>query len=78
MSDLTLTAAEIEEITGFAQPCKQLETLHNQGFVRAHRTRDGRVILERAHYVAVCSGQFDKMPNNKPGVNIDIFRRKAA
>jgi hypothetical protein len=54
---LTLTADELRDLTGYAQPCRQIEELHRQGFHRARRSRiDGRVILERAHYDAVCAG----------------------
>jgi hypothetical protein len=30
--------------------------LHRQGFSRARRDRLGRLVLERAHYDAVCAG----------------------
>jgi hypothetical protein len=32
--------------------------LRKQGFVRARMGRNGKVVLELAHYDAVCSGQF--------------------
>lgn len=75
MSDLTLSPAEIEEITGFAQPCKQLDALRQQGFIRAHRARDGRVILERAHYLAVCAGQFNNGKNITASANTEWMKR---
>ncbi|MFX8289615.1 DUF4224 domain-containing protein, partial [Acinetobacter baumannii] len=50
MSDTAdiLSYDEIAKITGYTQPCKQLEDLRAQGFVRARRNRYGRIILERA------------------------------
>lgn len=51
---LTLTTAEIVEITGgLKQPAAQLRELHRQGYVRAHRPRGGAVVLPRAHFEAV-------------------------
>lgn len=56
--DIRLTAEEIHQITGYAQPARQLAELHKQGFFRARRSpTTGEVILERAHHDAVCSGQ---------------------
>lgn len=54
---LTLTEAELEEVTGYRRPAEQLAELHRRGFSRAYRNRLGRVTLERAHYDAVCAGQ---------------------
>lgn len=51
-----LSQAEIAEITGYVQPCKQVEELKRQGFWRARRNPAGAVVLERAHYEAVCAG----------------------
>lgn len=54
---MTLDDAELVDITGFRQPSRQLAELHRQGFWRARRAPiTGRVILERAHYDAVCAG----------------------
>lgn len=55
----TLTADEVKELTGgYVMPAKQLAELHRQGFWRARRSAlTGAVILERAHYEAVCRGQ---------------------
>ena len=53
---LSLTPDEVAEVTGYRQQAKQLEELHRQGFWRARRSITGRVILERAHYEAVCRG----------------------
>jgi hypothetical protein len=53
--DLLLSPKELASITGFEAPHKQLEALRAAGFWRARRGRRG-VILERAHYEAVCAG----------------------
>ena len=55
---LRLTSAEIADLTGLSQPRRQLADLREHGFVRARLGRDGQVILERAHYEAVCRGEF--------------------
>ena len=57
MSDLILSADEILHITRYKHAAKQLAELHRQGFARARMARDGSVILERPHFVAVCAGQ---------------------
>jgi Domain of unknown function (DUF4224) len=60
MSDpasLLLTPMELQSLTGYRRPSAQLRELRRQGFVRARRSPNGRVILERAHYDAVCRGQ---------------------
>ncbi len=55
---LTLPQDEIVELCGgLTQPAAQLKRLHAEGFFRARRSStNGRVILERAHYLAVTSG----------------------
>lgn len=57
MTTLTLTPEELKDLTGVTQKQRQIEDLHAQGFIRARLTH-GRVILERAHYEAVCAGRF--------------------
>lgn len=52
--DLLLSAAEIERLTSYTRPAEQLVELHRQGFHRARRNRLGEIVLERAHYDAVC------------------------
>jgi hypothetical protein len=54
---LTLSAAELVELTGYRQPAAQLAELRRQGFHRARRLITGGVVLERAHYDAVCAGR---------------------
>lgn len=58
-TDPLMTSEDVRRISGgYTQPAKQLAELHRQGFWRARRARvTGDVILERAHYEAVCSGQ---------------------
>lgn len=54
---LTLTQAELISITGYRQPAAQLRALQSRGFWLARRApMTGRVILDRAHYQAVCAG----------------------
>lgn len=59
MADPLMTKEDVHRISGgYSQPAKQLAELQRQGFWRARRARiTGEVILERAHYEAVCSGQ---------------------
>lgn len=56
MADLVLSADEIEALTGYKKPGAQLSALKLQGFHRARRNAAGQVVLERAHYEAVCAG----------------------
>lgn len=56
MPTLKLSLEEILELTGgLSQPRRQLDSLRAAGFWRARIVR-GQVILERAHYEAVCAG----------------------
>lgn len=55
---LTLTTAEIEQLTGYKQPSRQIKALHLLGYFRARISpRTGGVVLERAHYHAVAEGR---------------------
>ncbi len=56
MTDLVLAPAEIQVLTGCKRPKDQVEELQKQGFYRARTARDGSVVLERAHYDAICRG----------------------
>ena len=58
-TSITLSDAEITEITGYRQPSKQLAELHRRGFHRAYIGRHG-LVLERAHYEAVCAGASER------------------
>ena len=65
--DPLMTADDVRRISGgYTQTAKQLAELRRQGFWRARRARvTGEVILERAHYEAVCSGQ-ERAPAQAP------------
>jgi hypothetical protein len=58
MDNVTLSPAEIQAVTGgYKRASDQLRELHRQGFYRARIGRvSGQVILERAHYDAICAG----------------------
>lgn len=43
---------------GYVRAKDQLAELRGQGFLRARTGRNGKVLLELAHYDAVCSGHF--------------------
>jgi hypothetical protein len=60
MSNTFMSEEEIQTLTGFKHPNRQVEMLHLLGFTRAHKTRAGRVVLERAHFEAVSQGNFIK------------------
>lgn len=75
MDSLVLTPAELEAITGYRRAAEQLQELHRRGFLRARRSRvTGAVILERAHYLAVCAGQ---QAPERPRVHKPQLRRVA-
>lgn len=72
----TLNEQELQQITGYTAPLRQLNVLHLRGFVRAYRARDGRVILERAHYLALCRGEFSSgRVDAPPSVNVAFLKR---
>ena len=57
MTDPTLPPEAIRALCGgLVRPSAQVEELRRQGFWRARLGRDGRAILETAHYQAVCAG----------------------
>lgn len=58
-SQVVLQSDELLQLTGYEQPTRQLAVLHKRGFTRAFIGRRG-VVLERAHFEAVCRGQIDK------------------
>lgn len=57
LSPLVLLAEDIEALTGYSNATKQLQVLHRRGYHRAFIDRNGRVVLERAHYEAVATGE---------------------
>lgn len=60
---LILTAAEVESLTGYRRPDKQLAELRRQGYWRARRSpTSGAVIVERAHAEAVQRGEVAPKP----------------
>lgn len=66
---IILSSAEIRQLTGYKRPGDQLAELRRQGFLRARRSRvTGEVILERAHYDAVCSGHLVQPLTARPQV----------
>jgi len=58
MTDVTLSPEEVQTVAGgYKRPRDQLTELHRRGFYRARIGRiTGQVILERAHYDAICTG----------------------
>jgi hypothetical protein len=70
MTAVTLQPEELAQLTGYEQATKQLDVLHKRGFSRAFIGRRG-LVLERAHYEAVCRGQIG-MPAAKE-VNLSVF-----
>jgi hypothetical protein len=75
---LTLSQAELVELTHYRQPASQLRELHRRGFHRARRGADGSVILERAHYEAVCAGRDTLAANDTPLLRSQRKARAAA
>lgn len=70
---ITLLPKELEAITGYKRPGDQLVELQRQGFMRARRSRTtGDIILERAHYDAVCAGA---KPDHRPRVRSTVMLR---
>jgi hypothetical protein len=55
-TSLCLSHDELVDLTSYEQPSRILAELHRRGFHRAWRNRLGEVVLERAHYDAVCAG----------------------
>jgi hypothetical protein len=70
--NIILTREELIAITGYEQPCKQLQTLKARGFYRAYIARKGGVVLERTHYESVTRGNDDKPVKS---ANITFMRR---
>ncbi len=66
MHSVILTREEIEALSGYQWPSKQLAELKRQGFYRARIGPAGGVLVERAHYEAVCVGPRAEL--NRPHV----------
>lgn len=74
MSDITLSAAEVEALTGYAAATKQLKVLHARGFVRAFISRKGDVVLERTHYEAVTKGEAPVLARQDKRANLSFLK----
>lgn len=76
-SSVVLSPEEIQSITGYTSATKQLQVLHDRGFVRAYRAREGKIILERRHFESVCDGVFSNNANSQKSTrqvpNLSIF-----
>lgn len=71
---ITMSADELQAITGYRCATDQLRVLHARGFLRAYIGRRG-LILERAHYEAVCRGEFGQgKPPARAAANLDFLR----
>lgn len=51
-----LSAEELSAVTGYQKPALQVRELHRRGFARARVNARNEVVLERAHFEAVCRG----------------------
>lgn len=79
MSDIALSADDIESMTGYATATKQLQVLHNRGFHRAFINRRGVVVLERPHFEAVTRGEAGTGPSTpSKAANLTFLRQKRA
>jgi hypothetical protein len=68
LDGVILHPVEIERITGgLTQPRRQVEELRKHGYWRARLVR-GAVILERAHYNAVCAGAVEPQAEARDNV----------
>lgn len=66
---IILCPSELVDLTRYARADRQLEVLHMRGFARAYIGRGGTVVLERAHYEAVCRDEAQQTrPRLKPPV----------
>ncbi|MDP3164398.1 MAG: DUF4224 domain-containing protein [Hydrogenophaga sp.] len=77
MSDLVLSADDVEALTGYANATKQLQVLHRRGYHRAFINRLGAVVLERAHYEAVATGEARAAKTTTKSANLSFLRPAA-
>ena len=65
---VTLTESEVQALAGgLKQPARQLAELKRLGYWRARRSAiTGKVVLERAHYEAVCAGERRQAKGHQP------------
>lgn len=73
-----LTSQEIEAMTGFKIATRQLAVLRERGFHRAFVNRAGLVVLERAHYDAVCRGQMGQQTQAPKAANLAFLKGRVA
>ena len=73
-----LNAEEIEAMTGFKLATRQLAVLRDRGFHRAFVNRAGAVVLERAHYDAVCRGQMGQQAQAPKAANLSFMKGRVA
>jgi len=67
----------LHALTGYRSRPAQLKVLHKRGFVRAFINQAGVLVLERAHYEAVCQGMARSEPK-RPQVVVPARLRVAA
>ena len=73
---LVLSDIELQSLTGYKRAKDQIPELQRQGFYRARQSKaTGAVILERAHYEAVCTG---RMAANESRAKEPMVRRLRA
>jgi len=65
MTDLTLSDAEINNLTRYRKPQRQVAELRKRGFAMATIVR-GKVSLPRDHYLSVCQGIYGGQQSRKP------------
>jgi hypothetical protein len=65
-------------LTGYKASTRQLAVLHARGFARAVINRNGAVVLERAHYDAVCRGQMGQQPQAPKAANLAFLKGRVA
>lgn len=73
-----LTPNEVEAITGFKLSTRQLAVLRDRGFHRAFINRAGVVVLERAHFDAVCRGQMGQQTQAPKAANLAFLKGRVA
>ena len=76
-SEILLSDADVEALTGYSIATKQLQVLHHRGFHRAYINRRGQVVLERSHYEAITRGEAQPTVGTK-AANLSFLRPKRA
>ncbi|WP_322470258.1 DUF4224 domain-containing protein [Hydrogenophaga sp. SNF1] len=77
-SEILLSDADVEALTGYSIATKQLQVLHRRGFHRAYINRRGQVVLERSHYESVSRGEAAAQAGQLKAANLTMFRQKRA